>query len=97
MEEDKEFQIKILTEIMKKQQELINNIFNIVEKDYIKKSKFEEDEAVIEEMAKQLAGLAIFDDNIENALILGDKEEVIEYFTNKVKEKKNENKSKKRI
>lgn len=43
MEEDKEFQIKILTEIMKKQQELINNIFNIIEKDYIKKSKFEED------------------------------------------------------
>ena len=43
MKENIEFQIKILEEIMRKQQELINNIFNIIEKDYVKKSEYEED------------------------------------------------------
>lgn len=34
-------------------------------------------------MAEQLAGLAIFDNDIENALILGDKEEVKKYYERK--------------
>lgn len=34
-------------------------------------------------MAEQLAGLAIFDNDIENALILGDKEEVKNYYERK--------------
>ena len=87
MEEDKEFQIKILTEIMKKQQELINNIFNIIEKYYIKKSKFEEDEAVIEEMAKWL-----YEDDTSfgygKLKEVNTQEKIKEYFRNKVKEKK---------
>lgn len=35
---------------------------------------------IIDKMAEQLAGLTIWNDNIEEALILGDKEEVKEYF-----------------
>lgn len=34
-------------------------------------------------MAEQLAGLAIFDNDIENALILGNKEEVKKYYERK--------------
>lgn len=43
-------------------------------------------EAIIDKMAEQLAGLAIWNDNIEEALILGDKEEVKEYFKKEVKD-----------
>ena len=39
---------------------------------------------IIDLMAEQLAGLTIFDDDIESALILGDKEEVKEYYERKV-------------
>lgn len=38
---------------------------------------------IIDLMAEQLAGLAIFDNDIENALILGDKEEVKKYYERK--------------
>lgn len=38
---------------------------------------------IINLMAEQLAGLAIFDNDIENALILGDKEEVKNYYERK--------------
>jgi hypothetical protein len=41
---------------------------------------------IIDKMAEQLAGLAIWNDNIEEALILGDKEEVKEYFKKVVDE-----------
>lgn len=41
---------------------------------------------IIDMMAEQLAGLAIFDEDKDNALILGDKEEVKQYFINKAKE-----------
>jgi hypothetical protein len=41
---------------------------------------------IIDKMAEQLAGLAIWNDNIEEALILGDKEEVKEYFKKVVEE-----------
>ena len=43
-------------------------------------------EKIIDKMAEQLAGLAIWNDNIEEALILGDKEEVKEYFKKVVDE-----------
>lgn len=36
-------------------------------------------------MAEQLAGLTIFDNDIENALILGDKEEVKNYYEGKIR------------
>lgn len=39
---------------------------------------------IIDLMAEQLAGLTIFDNDIESALILGDKEEVKEYYERKV-------------
>lgn len=39
---------------------------------------------IIDLMAEQLAGLAIFDNDIENALILGDKEEVKKYYEGKI-------------
>lgn len=47
-------------------------------------SELEKKEAVINEMAEQLSGLAIFDIEKDEPLILGDKEEVKEYFTKKV-------------
>lgn len=40
---------------------------------------------IINLMAEQLAGLAIFDNDIENALILGDKEDVKKYYERKIK------------
>ena len=42
-----------------------------------------EKDKIIDLMAEQLAGLAIFDNDIENALILGDKEEVKKYYERK--------------
>lgn len=45
--------------------------------------KMEKRNKIIDLMAEQLAGLAIFDNNIENALILGDKEEVKNYYERK--------------
>jgi len=39
---------------------------------------------IIDKMAEQLAGLTIWNDNIEEALILGDKQEVKEYFKKEV-------------
>ena len=43
-------------------------------------------EKIIDKMAEQLAGLTIWNDNIEEALILGDKQEVKEYFKKVVEE-----------
>mgnify|MGYP001773256022 CR=1 FL=1 len=47
-------------------------------------SELEKKDKIIDLMAEQLAGLAIFDIEKDEPLILGDKEEVREYFTNKV-------------
>lgn len=41
-------------------------------------------EAIIDKMAEQLAGLTIWNDNIQEPLILGDKEEVKEYYKKEV-------------
>lgn len=46
---------------------------------------YKQDEKVIDLFAEQLSGLAIFDNDIEEPLILGDKEEVKEYFRKQVK------------
>ena len=47
-------------------------------------SELEKKEKQIDLMAEQLAGLAIFDIEKDEPLVLGDKEEVKQYFTNKV-------------
>lgn len=46
-------------------------------------SILEEQDKVIDLMAEQLAGLAIFDIDKDETLILGNKEEVKQYFTQK--------------
>lgn len=51
---------------------------------YISKDKIEKQNKIIDLMAEQLAGLTIFDNDIESALILGDKEEVKKYYERKV-------------
>ena len=48
------------------------------------KAELEKKEKQIDLMAEQLAGLAIFDIEKDEPLVLGDKEEVKEYFTKKV-------------
>lgn len=53
------------------------------ERDELKK-KAEEQNKIIDLMAEQLAGLAIFDIEKDEPLILGDKEEVKQYFKEKV-------------
>ena len=40
---------------------------------------------IIDLMSEQLAGIAIFDNNIEEPLILGDKEKVKKYYEEKIK------------
>ena len=57
------------------------------ERDKLKK-RAEEQDIMIDLMAEQLAGLAIFDIDKDETLILGDKEEVEQYFENKAKEVK---------
>ena len=47
-------------------------------------SELEKKDKIIDLMAEQLAGLAIFDIDKDESLILGDKEEIKEYFTKKV-------------
>ena len=46
-------------------------------------SELEKKDKIIDLMAEQLAGLAIFDIEKDEPLILGDKEEIKEYFTKK--------------
>ena len=45
--------------------------------------ELEKKDKIIDLMAEQLAGLAIFDIDKDEPLILGDKEEIKEYFTKK--------------
>lgn len=56
----------------------IDTVLNLIQKQ----------DKIIDKMAEQLAGLAIWNDNIEEALILGDKEEVKEYFKKEVEKDK---------
>ena len=42
-------------------------------------------EKIIDLMSEQLAGMAIFDNDIEEPIILGDKEEVKKYYEEKIK------------
>ena len=51
------------------------------------KTELKKKDKIIDLMAEQLAGLAIFDIDKDEPLILGDKEEVKEYFTKKVEGK----------
>ena len=45
-------------------------------------------EKIIDLMSEQLAGIAIFDNNIEEPIILGDKEEVKKYYEEKLRSNK---------
>ena len=58
------------------------NTVELLEQDLIIRKK----DKIIDLMAKQLAGLAIFDIDKEEPLILGDKENVKEYFKRKSNE-----------
>ena len=59
------------------------------ENNRLEKIEFERDMAnkIIDEMSKQLAGIAIWNNEKEEPLILGDKEEAKQYFEKKVEEK----------
>ena len=47
------------------------------------KTELKKKDKIIDLMAEQLAGLAIFDIDKDEPLILGDKEEIKQYFTKK--------------
>lgn len=49
-------------------------------------SELEKKDKIIDLMAEQLAGLAIFDIDKDEPLILGDKEEIKQYFKEKVED-----------
>ena len=68
---EKEYRLPFLTNI---EQKAIETVL----------SELEKKEKQIDLMAEQLAGLAIFDIEKDEPLVLGDKEEVKQYFTNKV-------------
>ena len=71
---EKEYRLPFLTNI---EQKAIETVL----------SELEKKEKQIDLMAEQLAGLAIFDIEKDEPLVLGDKEEVKEYFTKKVEGK----------
>lgn len=60
--------------------EAIETILNLIQ---TQQAEIEKKEKQIDLMAEQLAGLAIFDIEKDEPLVLGDKEEVKEYFTKK--------------
>lgn len=76
-------------EMLKKGKQFVAN----VDKDFFLKfaetvlSELEKKDKQIDLMAEQLAGLAIFDIEKDEPLILGDKEEVKQYFEKKVEGK----------
>ena len=51
------------------------------------KTELKKKDKIIDLMAEQLAGLAIFDIEKDEPLILGDKEEVKQYFKEKVEDR----------
>ena len=57
---------------------------DLEQQNYKYQQEYREQKAIINEMAKQLAGLAIWDNNIEDTIILGNKEDVIEYYRKEV-------------
>lgn len=62
--------------------------YSLYKKEFARLNKqLEKKNKVIDLMAEQLAGLAIFDIAKEEPLILGDKEEVKQYFYKKAEEK----------
>ena len=64
-----------------------------IENNRLEKIEFERDTAnkVIEEMAIQLVGVTLWNDEKQEPLILINEEEVIKHFKEKVKDKVNEN------
>ena len=70
----------VLALIKEQSAELLQKNAEIAEKD----AEIEKKDKIIDLMSEQLAGLTIFDTEKDEPLILGDKEEVISYFKNKV-------------
>ena len=65
-----------------------NNIISDLQNEVtLKQCELDKKDKIINEMAEQLAGLTIWNNKKEEPLILMDKQEVIDYFTKKVKEK----------
>ena len=81
MQETREEQIRQQAWVGTNTFDAIDIILNLIEK---QQAEIDKKDVIINEMAEQLSGLAIWNNDIEEALILGDTEEVIEYFTNKV-------------
>ena len=54
---------------------------------FVSEEKLKEKDKIIDLMAEELAGLAIFDIDKDESLILRDKEEVKQYFKEKVEDR----------
>ena len=65
--------------------EAIETVLNLIQE---QEKEIEKKDKQIDLMAKQLAGLTIFDIDKEEPLILGDKEEIKQYFERKVEDEK---------
>ena len=63
--------------------EAIETVLNLIQE---QEKEIEKKDKQIDLMAKQLAGLTIFDIDKEEPLILGDKEEIKQYFERKVED-----------
>ena len=73
-----------------KQQEEIENLKNkevLIKRYFQKCDLIKQKDKIIDLMSKQLAGLTIWNTEKDEPLILTDKEEVINYFANKVNSK----------
>ena len=79
---NKEEAIKILQHYL--EMEEFNNAGDFLIAIDIVLNLIQKQESIIDKMAEQLAGLTIWNDNIQEPLILVDKEEVIEYFKKEV-------------
>ena len=70
---------------------MLKNVLEVVENQERKiikqQEKIEKRDKIIDLMSKQLAGLTIWNTEKDEPLILTDKEEVINYFANKVNSK----------
>lgn len=88
---EKEYRLPFLMDIEKQAIETVLSELEKKDKEYEELTEASKElcktvnlmKKVINEMAEQLAGLAIFDIEKDEPLVLGDKEEVKEYFTKK--------------
>ena len=74
-------------EYEKENKDEINKADELIEIQETVLNLLEKKDKIIDLMAEQLAGLAIFDIEKDEPLILGDKEEVKQYFKEKVEDR----------